>query len=363
MQQKYYLNAFAVSGDITPDIPDAADPNNYVSYLDGFTFDYQRDLVTDSLAKSILRININAIMNDATTNIKNYQENGTPEFITAAQNGGTAFSYRIYAMVRYSASGTAPFVLYMNILDNNTNLPTATNSGWMKMPTAAFPAVQGPSFSAGATITGTSAGTFNGITGSATINNATFSAWDTLGFNTSTNSTLTVSSGSFYGAPGISGATVNLPPSSNFVIQFDGVNWRVLAASPDVQGFATVASVATKVPLSHMTLSGSGYNSGTGNFSASVSFTPAFNGILFVNGNAGIVSGSVSSAGIVVTGVPVVANPGNASGTFGATNNVAVVNAIYTVTAGTPVTITYAVNSTGTTGSAIGFTYCVIPTS
>lgn len=307
MQQKYYLNAFAVSGDITPDIPDAADPNNYVSYLDGFTFDYQRDLVTDSLAKSILRININAIMNDATTNIKNYQENGTPEFIAAAQNGGTAFSYRIYAMVRYSASGTAPFVLYMNMVDNNTNLPTATGSGWFVMPT--LPGNQ----------------TWAGIN--------TFSG------------------------------TIFVPTVDPSVNNTQAASTAFVAQAVGSEA-ATRASVdATKVPLSHMTLSGSGYNSGTGNFSASVSFTPAFNGILFVNGNAGIVSGSISSASITVTGVPTVAHPGNVSGTFGATNNISAANAIYTVTAGTPVTITYAVNSTGTTGSAIGFTYCVIPTS
>lgn len=128
MRQKYYLYPFGVAGDITPDIADPTDPSGTVTYQSGWTFDYQRDLTTDPAAKAVDRISFNAILNDATVNIKQYQENGAPEFITAAQNSGVAFPYRQFAQVLYSAAGTPPFALYLSLIDNNTDLPTVETS-------------------------------------------------------------------------------------------------------------------------------------------------------------------------------------------------------------------------------------------
>jgi hypothetical protein len=247
MQQKYYLNAFAVSGDVTPEIPDAADPSNYVSYYAGFTFDYQRNLVSDTLAKSILRINFNAIMNDVTTNVQDYQHCGTPEFITSAQNGGVAFPYRICAMVRYSTSGVAPFGLYINLVDSNTNVPTAANSGWVPFASA-FPIGVG-TITVPTTFTGANAGNAYTVAGTAstiTLTASSFAPFQTIGFVTFIGTVITTSTGTFYGAPGITGTSVTVPTGSNLFIQWDGANWRVLSASPNVQGFATVAALSAE---------------------------------------------------------------------------------------------------------------------
>lgn len=124
MQQKYIINAWGEAGTITPAIPNDADPSGYVSYAEGFTFDYQRNLLTDPAAKSPTYINFNAFMHDVTLNIQDYQQFGTPEHITTSDNGGVAFSYGIGAMQRYSAGGTAPFGLYVSVTDANTSTPT-----------------------------------------------------------------------------------------------------------------------------------------------------------------------------------------------------------------------------------------------
>lgn len=131
MQQKYFIDPFGVAGDITPTVPDATDPSGFVSYSTGWTFDYQRDLTTDPAAKSITRVSMNSVFNDITTVLQDYQQTGNPEFITAANNGGSAFSYRIGAIVRYSSGGTAPFATFFNIQDNNTNTPGGT--GWINL--------------------------------------------------------------------------------------------------------------------------------------------------------------------------------------------------------------------------------------
>lgn len=135
MQQKYYIEAFGVNGDRTPVVPNT-DPTA-VSYDQGWNFNYQRDLVTDPAALSPTRQQENDLMFAATQNIQNYQQFGTPEFITTSDNGGVAFPYGIGAMTRYSASGTAPFVTYINRVDNNTAIPGADET-WVPLSNNAF---------------------------------------------------------------------------------------------------------------------------------------------------------------------------------------------------------------------------------
>lgn len=131
MHQHYFIKAFAVDGTNTPNIPNAADPSGYVSWAEGWTFDYQRNLLTDPAAKSPTYVNFNNFGYAITLALKDYQETGSPEFITSSDNGGSAFSYRIGAIIRYSGSGNAPFGLYLNTLDNNTNTPGGT--GWIDL--------------------------------------------------------------------------------------------------------------------------------------------------------------------------------------------------------------------------------------
>lgn len=266
MQQKYFIDPFAIAGDITPDIPDTADPLNFVSYNQGFTFDYQRDLVSDPLAKSILRININAVLNDITTNVQDYQRNGTPEFITAAQNGGTAFSYRINAMVRYSASGTAPFDIYINRTDNNTKLPTATNSGWQRLPSGFPLAPTNVAVSTAWTIAADGFFVYVSVPGTTqTLPSPATVTGMKLGFitNIAGGFTLATAAGIIFGDI-LNTVSVNVPSGGYVCLQSDGINWRVFSASPGFLGYATVAALnaetaraigveATKIPFSAFT--------------------------------------------------------------------------------------------------------------
>lgn len=122
---KFFRFPFAVTGDKTP-IGDATDPSGIVTYQQGYGPDYARDPATDPLAKNIERDKMNELFYDITTAIREYQIMGTPDFITSAQNGGTAFSYSKWARVRYdNGSG---FKIYQSKIDSNTDLPTVTAS-------------------------------------------------------------------------------------------------------------------------------------------------------------------------------------------------------------------------------------------
>ena len=114
---------------------------------------------------------------------------------------------------------------------------------------------------------------------------------------------------------------------------------------------------------SRMGFSGSAQNSGAPNISASASFTPAFNGLLVVNGSAAQASGNLTTEVLTASGVSNL--QGFGSTTFGATSNMGVSGLIATLTAGTPVTITHSMTGTGTstTSTSIGFVYFVLPTS
>lgn len=135
MRQHYYIEPFGIGGTFTPAIPNATDPSGFVSYTTGFTLDYQRDLLTDPLAKSPTYVNFNALLHDATGAIQDLQQNGSAEWISNADNGGTAFVYRFGAIVRYSGSGNPPFITYINVADNNTAVP-GTDATWLNLALA-----------------------------------------------------------------------------------------------------------------------------------------------------------------------------------------------------------------------------------
>ncbi|CAM6031752.1 unnamed protein product [Sphagnum compactum] len=125
---------FANAGDLTPGgIPEGVDPNGYVSYTQGFTFDYQRNLASDSLAKQIQRITINQVLNDVTLALQDLQQWGTPEWIDATDNGGGNFGYNVGAILRYSSTGVAPFGLYYCLNGNSDPNPTANPSNWLNL--------------------------------------------------------------------------------------------------------------------------------------------------------------------------------------------------------------------------------------
>lgn len=134
MNQHYFDVPFAFGGDVTA-IPDPLQTGGTVSFTEGWNYNYQRDLATDPAALPIDRSTMNWLLLQITTALQALQQTGCPEFITSAQNGGTAFSYGMGSRVLWSASGSAPFTKFVNLNANNTNIPslsdpTGATTGW-----------------------------------------------------------------------------------------------------------------------------------------------------------------------------------------------------------------------------------------
>lgn len=123
MDQRFFLQPFAVSGD-RDSIPTAVQPSGTVSYAQGFGVDYELNLATEPTAKPIPRGSTNGLFYDVTFALGDLQRNGTPEFITTADNGGSPYAYAKGALVRWRASGGDPFRVYVSRQDGNTALPS-----------------------------------------------------------------------------------------------------------------------------------------------------------------------------------------------------------------------------------------------
>lgn len=126
---KFFRLPFATTGDKTA-VPDAVDSNGNVSYSQGYGFDYQRQK-TDPAAKNIERDKMNQILFDITTAIAEIQAQGVPDYITSALNGGSAYSYGQYAIVKYSGA------VYISLVAANTALPSDATK-WALLPTPAL---------------------------------------------------------------------------------------------------------------------------------------------------------------------------------------------------------------------------------
>lgn len=113
---KFFRFPFGTSGDRAA-VPDPVDVSGNVSYEQGYGPDYQR-ANTDPLSKDIERNKANQLQYDITLALREYQTNGTPDWITAAQNNGVAYPYPAYARVR-GADG----ITYTSTTNANTNAP------------------------------------------------------------------------------------------------------------------------------------------------------------------------------------------------------------------------------------------------
>lgn len=138
---KYFRIPFALTGDKTP-IPETTQPSGDVSYEEGYGLDYQLDPGIEPSAKNIERDKYNAVLNDITVALQEYQQLGVPYFITTAQNGGVPFPYPINAIVRYD-NGTYEG-LYRSRINNNTSLPTVT-ANWFEIVVSGSSALVIPS--------------------------------------------------------------------------------------------------------------------------------------------------------------------------------------------------------------------------
>lgn len=119
---KYIKNAFGVSGDLV-NVPDDTQVDGSISYNQGYTDPYQRDPSTDPTAKRIERAKMNKLFNDVTSNIKEWQEQTYPDWISD-DGSGSPFAYGSGAIVKYTDGNN-----YASLVDNNTEEPT-TGSNW-----------------------------------------------------------------------------------------------------------------------------------------------------------------------------------------------------------------------------------------
>lgn len=125
---KYFINPFAVDGDVVA-IPDDAQPDGSVSYDQGFPFDYQRNYPTDPAALPVPRTAFNQVLLDITQVLQQVQQQGAPNWIDSADNGGTPFSYGKGVVVIYTDGQ-----YYRSTITANVNTPGDITGTWLLLP-------------------------------------------------------------------------------------------------------------------------------------------------------------------------------------------------------------------------------------
>ena len=122
----YYTYPFAISGDHDT-VPQVYPDNGQVSYQDGWTESYQLDLSDpDSGAIPISRTQTNQLFYDATSNIQQYQQQGTPNWY-ALDATSTAIPYPLYARVLYVDGN-----IYESQAAANIAVP-GTDTSWLRV--------------------------------------------------------------------------------------------------------------------------------------------------------------------------------------------------------------------------------------
>ncbi|WP_431021802.1 BIG2 domain-containing protein [Erwinia rhapontici] len=128
MDQKFFRIPFARSGDKQA-VPDDKNSEGYVSFTEGWGGDYAKDLYSDAHAKAVEREAMNGVLNAITVALRQYQTDAFPEWITPANNGGTAYRYGAGVVVRHRNGGSA-FTSYVSLEDNNTAEPGTDETKW-----------------------------------------------------------------------------------------------------------------------------------------------------------------------------------------------------------------------------------------
>ncbi|EIS4806037.1 hypothetical protein ACSD30_000712 [Escherichia coli] len=136
---------FAASGD-KEQIPQTKQDTGEISFSEGYGPDYEKDLDNDTGAKTIERAKLNWLLCLVTSEIKKYQEQGIPDYISKEDNGGIDYPYAAAAMVRYNNK------IYYSLKDENTDKPD-TNS-WSLLDPSEYLSVGGGTINGDLTITG-----------------------------------------------------------------------------------------------------------------------------------------------------------------------------------------------------------------
>lgn len=118
---EYIRVPFADSGDKT-EVPVEQQSDNSVSFTQGYPLAYSLDPETDPSARRIEREGMNGLFWTLSKAIQEIQQQGVASFIPAADNGGSAFTYALGAVVFYNGQ------VYRSLKNNNTDAPTVEAS-------------------------------------------------------------------------------------------------------------------------------------------------------------------------------------------------------------------------------------------
>jgi len=116
---------FADNGDRV-EVPLTQQSDGSVSYSQGYTPNYELDPNTDASARRVERTSMNQIFHDVSDAVRELQVSGVAPWITAADNGGTAFSYGKGVVVLYNEA------VYQSVKTANVSTPGANND-WVKL--------------------------------------------------------------------------------------------------------------------------------------------------------------------------------------------------------------------------------------
>lgn len=112
---------FATAGD-TEEIPSVSSTDE-LSFQSGWTDAYEKDS-TESGYRYISRSEHNYLWNVITSNIKEWQEQAFPDWISDELDSGTPYAYDTGAIVRYTDG-----LNYVSLVDSNTGEPSVS-SDW-----------------------------------------------------------------------------------------------------------------------------------------------------------------------------------------------------------------------------------------
>ena len=118
---KFFVYPFGTAGTLTP-VLDPIQPGGVISYQEGFGVDYTLEYGVDPAALPIPQGGMNQLFFDITTALQQYQTIGTPNFVTASQNLGTAYPYLVNAYALWTDGN-----IYQALANNSVTPTDPTN--------------------------------------------------------------------------------------------------------------------------------------------------------------------------------------------------------------------------------------------
>src|SRR6478736_2055417 len=122
---KFFVYPFASTVTNRAAVPDAAQDDGSVSYLQGLGPNYSLNYALGPPALPLDRKQSNQVFYDITNAIRQYQTDAQPDFITPTENNGNPYPYELFAHVRFdNGSGVKVYENQVNVNINDPTSPT-----------------------------------------------------------------------------------------------------------------------------------------------------------------------------------------------------------------------------------------------